>query len=760
MENTKFYDLSDLQAAAPKVLEEIKSLASVPQYGTVAGQAVASIFQKVLGHSALGPINDIDVFVNKHLPRHLRGRPNFPLETGRQRKQKIAHREDDVYTQEATRYNHVKFIASRSTLNILSTYTNGIVNYTIISPNNFKGSWGHDASVSQALVEGFDLNMVGVGINLQTGEVVATDQYLEFLNTCQVKVKTCNTPMHTIIRLASKLNSGQFSGIHCDYAHERSKLEASIYCQNTIREAPNDKTHLHAHIGSTLVGSFGSGKYKKMYEQNAHMLPPVKQIKPDIESYEVDDGYRLNTLVVDRPTNPNVQPLIDRFLEGEFPRFLNNMLLCSDFPQLYDLFTQPSSNQRARQEGFLSLNNQDDEILSMQKYHKAIGKEFAVPNDEVPESLDTAVFFFNQRHACTQTLQKKALSSLALLSPAQQKVLHGMNFKADDIVSFVNNPDKELLSLFESRTRELVQAFYDSSYGDEVYQIESLARRVMDLSSISGLESVTQVAKQILGANPWDFSSSSGYRNPVLAQFMSIFPPSSRSQIAQDFIEGLAPAWPNISGLSKHVQCAILSTNSLALARPLKEDVLLQVDPEDRSFCVREMINWFKSDSPPRLDGYTPDKTSFLYPFLAPDLDLDGKYSGDDLPTNLRQFLSTAIPQVPNSGLAENQGELLIMMMNLLTPQQIYDELQSRPRDEIWSGMLEKAIKDLDDHPGQSQDFSTYTPLPARLWHVDRWFPLKDSSKTKILPVLKNLLLSNISSRPELTSPSPRPPRL
>ena len=157
--------LNQLQAVAPLVLEELRSMATLPPAGTVAGQAVASLFWKALGLQMKGPVNDIDVFVNLHMPLELRGGPpESSLGKGNhiERQQKTTTHWDVAADRKD--YGMVAKIALRCNTEILSTYRRGLVNYTLIqSPSIPAGKITQSDHISKSLVDGFDLNLVSVG---------------------------------------------------------------------------------------------------------------------------------------------------------------------------------------------------------------------------------------------------------------------------------------------------------------------------------------------------------------------------------------------------------------------------------------------------------------------------------------------------------------------------------------------------------------------------------------------------------------------
>ena len=195
---------SDIQRVAPKVLARLADMASVPTSGTVAGQAVASLMYEELGLDVRGPINDIDVFVDINMPRELRGK-SAERQVSKVVRQKTAQAGSAIHS-EKDGYGHIKFIAMRTTLKIAHTYRAGLINYTLVSDNNQRTStrhyWKdpsahpnpHPDKMSQDIVDGFDLNLVSVGINLASGAAVCSDEFLEFCNTRIIKAQTANTP--------------------------------------------------------------------------------------------------------------------------------------------------------------------------------------------------------------------------------------------------------------------------------------------------------------------------------------------------------------------------------------------------------------------------------------------------------------------------------------------------------------------------------------------------------------------------------------
>lgn len=233
---------SDLQHLVPHVLQRLNALTPLPSHGTVAGQAVASVFFEELGLDVRGPINDVDVFVS--------------VAPG------ISHGLDQQkYTSESTQYSQLTFIAHNTNLSVVSTSSAGLLNTTLITHCDALSTGAHSVTVSQDLVEGFDLNIVGVGINLSTQQVVCTEDFLRFLREPTLKITSLNTPAHTLVRLARKTHRGQLHGVACDYAQQRALCENFLYA---IQDAKWNK-----HV--TTAVCFGERYQKHVDTFQAHL---------------------------------------------------------------------------------------------------------------------------------------------------------------------------------------------------------------------------------------------------------------------------------------------------------------------------------------------------------------------------------------------------------------------------------------------------------------------------------------------------------
>ena len=280
-------DLVDVQQVAPRVLARLKQMAMLPEHGVVAGQSVASLVYEELGLPISGALNDIDVFVSHRLPAEKRGvvytndgsakqikprKSSFTQWKSMTSHQKQVH----VDTDDGEDYKFLNIIGQRGSISVLRTYRCDLVNYTLVQGEGMGPGGFVNVQVGQGLVNGFDLNCVAVGIDLYTGRLVCTDNFIEFLNTHQLKPQSYHTPGYTLIRLAKKIFGDSMAGITCDFEKEKEIL----LCGSDIQKS---KLWKHYQDGEHLY-TFGP-KYAEILKPFAQHLPAM------VES--VHDGFTL-----------------------------------------------------------------------------------------------------------------------------------------------------------------------------------------------------------------------------------------------------------------------------------------------------------------------------------------------------------------------------------------------------------------------------------------------------------------------------------
>lgn len=305
---------SHLQAVVPQVLQRLREITDLPNHGTVAGQAVASIFFEELGLDIRGPVNDVDVFVS------VSGKG-------------IGSACLSAFSTEEDKYNHIKFISSNKNLSIVSTSTEEALNTTQITYPGAITDQIHSQTISQLLVEGFDINGVAVGINLNSHTVVCSAEFLKFLDHREMKVVSWLTPAHTLVRLARKIHSGQLQNVHCNYHQQREQLEQVLFVMNHSSfsgrlDCPmqfgerykNQVQQLHEHLPSLIVDPLHNGLFvfdipstPQRERLRNIMLPLVENMRGGIIAFLFHYNFdRLfNTIIANEPYGTTICDLLE-----------------------------------------------------------------------------------------------------------------------------------------------------------------------------------------------------------------------------------------------------------------------------------------------------------------------------------------------------------------------------------------------------------------------------------------------------------------
>lgn len=722
MENTfANIDRARLQALVPQVLQRLEQFAPLPKVGTVAGQAVASIFQELLGHPVRGPVNDIDVFVDWRVPRPLRGRADPPVPpTIGNWVQKTGRHTTGMALVVGGSMKGLPVITTRSNINIMRTYRDGLINYTLVEPTGVGSeSWASSLAVSQNIVEGFDLNLVGVGINLQSHQVVATDEYIQFLRTSQLKVKTCNTPIHTLIRLANKITSGQITGVKCNFNHERALLEAAIYCQRQYMDQLED----YARKGCHFVGTFGSGKYLDMFKSCSALLPPLGKVDVagTTRSGEPSTSVTLNTLVVPPPSHPAIKKMVEKLISQRFPEVLRTPAMCADFPRLFNLFSQatPSPQQSQRMEMFLGLldeNTDDADQNNVHKYNCVVfGRDFdsslAIQND-VLDSFDSALFFFNQVYAATPELQKQALDAYESLRRPDSLAIMKLGLGADAAVSLATDPKSALKFMLQHDPIALLDCYTAPRYDD----VEYSRARIMELIEL-GQSLDPKVRKHLAGQileikpNGEDVPNNAVPNNaldtlpPAWSAFVML-PPREGRKFALTLLDWMCPKFPDMSDLDQSERIGLLASRMAFLGESMPRHC--GVNKEHFHVLlghVLDMARLFNS-SFQSLEAFSDARVDPGFEFFGCPARQNSDLSQLLATAPIQRLVNELLPSVTWDHLLDNGGRLLGMLASTLSPDDFISYLSSSPSISLQN--IKQATQIAQTHAQRmTGDFST-----------------------------------------------------
>lgn len=240
-----------------KVLKLLRSVTKtkLPDYGLLAGQAVCSALLYLKGQDSHINVNDLDIFIplysrENHLypfePHHKIPRARSVYSTveriDHNHSERVAWR-DDLYQRKskagtlprsseeyeeieneayrlfpAKKENFWRFQESSFQLGyrILAVYRRGLKNIiftgkprSVVGDN--KDIFSFDVEAMKVL-KGFDLNSVQVGIDLKTGKIYYTPEFVGFLHSKQLRILQPYRPWHTIIRYFQKRDQHGYYG--------------------------------------------------------------------------------------------------------------------------------------------------------------------------------------------------------------------------------------------------------------------------------------------------------------------------------------------------------------------------------------------------------------------------------------------------------------------------------------------------------------------------------------------------------------------
>lgn len=194
-----------------QVLKVLGSYTRLPSWGLLAGQAVASAIDEVLG-TGVPVYNDIDWFVpesqweldaNEEFKRF----EGKKLEVSRlSPKVRFSHDEELM----SDGYEQTLRVAARELYDITHAQTDGVLNKVAVN-------WHWSAQQKRAnqaldLIRVFDINAVQACVDLSTGLLTVTPAYEAFFRHRQLKLQNLFTPYQSLLRLLKK--SQELKGVY------------------------------------------------------------------------------------------------------------------------------------------------------------------------------------------------------------------------------------------------------------------------------------------------------------------------------------------------------------------------------------------------------------------------------------------------------------------------------------------------------------------------------------------------------------------
>lgn len=319
---------TDIEQLVPQIYDALRAHIEIPDTGLIAGQALASIIYRLLSLNIVGPINDIDLFItqdaycrlDKPLLKTVSADQLNAIKQQSERNKmqpssrlapygsRISSTVDSIGRAqiEADGSANVMNCVYKGFYSVMRSFTDGILNVVIIRASA-RHTIQHD--LNQNVVQSFDFNCCAVGIDVQTDRIYLTDDFLEFLNTAQLRVQSVHTPVHTILRLVKKLKT-DLQGVYCDFQQEIDCLKSaavlalnfnyhpqSRFGGNQYTQSPKTRSAKYRRDVATAKSPMLFGKkYKAIYDRFAEYLPGIEC--KEIEYTNNDQTARLFTLSI------------------------------------------------------------------------------------------------------------------------------------------------------------------------------------------------------------------------------------------------------------------------------------------------------------------------------------------------------------------------------------------------------------------------------------------------------------------------------
>jgi hypothetical protein len=191
--------------------------------GFIAGGSVANTLFYLL-HGGKLVINDIDVYRRVPIPKYDENNQVsqvknlwYPTTYTNQEGLEIL---DDNYgrvfvSETGARMRINKHSRDGIFNNIEYIYEDGYTNHKIVPK-----------SKELVIIEGFDLNNCKAGLDMVNSKIIYTPEFVEFLQTKQMKVVNPCAPIQTTIRIYKKMKE---LGVYCDLEHEIRFLTVASY---------------------------------------------------------------------------------------------------------------------------------------------------------------------------------------------------------------------------------------------------------------------------------------------------------------------------------------------------------------------------------------------------------------------------------------------------------------------------------------------------------------------------------------------------
>lgn len=295
------------QSMVPAIIEHLRQFGDLPKEGLLTGQAVSSAISELFGDGRAVAYNDLDIFLpyqgvaSKNDEDYSAIADNIRDFMNKQAIAKV-HHSALIVKQE---YGFLCYDLERR-YRLAKTEREGMLNRVYCT---FKNS-----DYAADVIASFDLNCVQVGIQLETGKLIWSRHYEEFLRTGQLDIVNLSTPTQSIIRYFTKLK--ELEGLYGD--SERLIELVAMSMQGTSQ----DGTFISS--TSAMTTAFGD-RYKKKFDGVESDLQPYFSLTSekihDINVYQLSPRFEVDKAALSTIRDLNLRhyhlPTLSKILHGK-----------------------------------------------------------------------------------------------------------------------------------------------------------------------------------------------------------------------------------------------------------------------------------------------------------------------------------------------------------------------------------------------------------------------------------------------------------
>ncbi len=367
----------------------------LPEQGLLAGQSVCSIYLYLSKRTNNVDINDIDIFFPVSVTydyflhnNHFIKRPKLLKNLITLTTNKLDIKIDNEYGMDKKIILNMN-VRQKSSFEYIHSERNGILNFIY-----YKGN-------QKNCLEHFDINCTKIGVDLKNKKLIKLQDFNEFERNMEIKITNFDTPFHSIIRLASKIEQFKFN----------SSIEENILLTNSVIDYIHVKSKAH---------SFGL-KYKNKINSLINPYYKINNLKDDklFNLIPKDkDKFDIN-LLKNLFVNPNIK-INDDTLKYYILNNLNFLynIYKKDNKQIILLLNNPLNKQKLVYE---YLGNNDYKLNSVKKVIQLDYKNFNLNlnkikndkqelllsneyighfnlNDNIAQNLLDIIYFFEKKY--------------------------------------------------------------------------------------------------------------------------------------------------------------------------------------------------------------------------------------------------------------------------------------------------------------------------------------------------------------------------